>query len=80
MKVALAASGFRTESRGLHPDGGRRPIQALEDLGVRRSSVWEQMIPWKPAARLVDRKVRLSDYPVGTRYDDTSPDLARRVT
>jgi SAM-dependent methyltransferase len=66
MKVALAASGFRTESPGF-ASGWEDVVRfkLLKTLGVRRSSVWEQMIPWKPAARLVDRKVRLSDYPVG---------------
>jgi SAM-dependent methyltransferase len=66
MMLALAASGFRTETPGF--TSGWEDIirfKVLKTLGVRRTSVGEQMIPWKTAARLVDRKVRLSDYPSG---------------
>jgi SAM-dependent methyltransferase len=63
---ALRAAGFRPEFRGFTP--GFTDIirfKALKNLGVRRSAAWQRLLPWRPAARLLDRRLRISAHPVG---------------
>ena len=66
LERALRATGFRPEFRGFTP--GFTDIirfKALKNLGVRRRAAWQIPLPWGAAARLLDRRLRISAHPVG---------------
>jgi SAM-dependent methyltransferase len=66
MSRALAASGFRAETKG-YVDGWDDIIRfkTLKSLGFKRGTILDKLVPWPLAARLIDKKVRLSDHPIG---------------
>ena len=66
LERALRAAGFRPEYRGFIP--GFTDIirfKALKNLGVRRYGAWQRFLPWGAAARVLDRRLRISAHPVG---------------
>jgi SAM-dependent methyltransferase len=66
LQQALNACGFAIEKTG-HVGGWNDIIRfkVLKSLGFKRTASWQSLIPWSLAAPLIDRKVRLSDHPVG---------------
>jgi SAM-dependent methyltransferase len=66
LERALRLSGFRPDFRG-YLSGFTRIIRfkALKNLGVRRRAMWERMLPWGALARVLDRRLQISDHPVG---------------
>ena len=66
LERALKATGFRPEFRGFTP--GFTDIirfKSLKNLGVRRAAAWQRLLPWGAAARVLDRRLRISAHPVG---------------
>jgi SAM-dependent methyltransferase len=62
----LQQHGFRSENRGFlagYDDVIR--FKVLKNLGFRRVSLYERMIPWHFLARLVDRRFQVSALPIG---------------
>lgn len=63
---ALEATGFRPEYSGWRP--GHADIirfKVLKAFGMRRTSVWERMLPWSLMARVVDARLSVSGHPIG---------------
>jgi 2-polyprenyl-3-methyl-5-hydroxy-6-metoxy-1,4-benzoquinol methylase len=66
LERALRDAGFRPEFRGFVP--GFTDIirfKVLKNLGLRRSAGWQRLLPWGAAARVLDRRLRISAHPVG---------------
>ena len=66
LERALRAAGFRPEFRGFLP--GFTDIirfKALKNLGLRRRAAWQRLLPWAAAARVLDRRLRISAHPIG---------------
>ena len=65
MVRALELSGFRPEFAGFGP--GHAEIikfKVLKNLGIRRISSIQGLIPWGPLSRLVDLKYGVTAHPI----------------
>ena len=65
LELALRRAGFRPEFRNFLP--GFTDIirfKALKNLGVRRRAAWQRLLPWNIAARVLDRRLRISAHPI----------------
>lgn len=66
LERALAAAGFRPERRAHLPgDTDVLRFKILKNLGVRRRSPLEAMLPWPLLARLADAREGVTRHPVG---------------
>jgi SAM-dependent methyltransferase len=66
LERALRAARFRPEYRGFLP--GFTDIirfKVLKNLGFRRAAAWQRVLPWTIAARVLDRRLRISAHPIG---------------
>jgi len=66
LERALEETGFRAEYRGLIP--GYEDIlkfKVLKNLRIRRRNVFTDALPAGPLARLADRRVRATSFPIG---------------
>ncbi|MHB1961692.1 MAG: class I SAM-dependent methyltransferase [Acidimicrobiales bacterium] len=65
---AMRAVGLSPEAGSYHP--GWPSIyrsKLLHTLRVHRSRPWHELLPWNAAAAVLDRRLRLSEQPVGRR-------------
>lgn len=63
---ALELSGFRPDFRGFskgYDDIIRFKI--LKNIGLRRVSLWERLLPWRVLSRVADMRYRVSAHPAG---------------
>jgi cyclopropane fatty-acyl-phospholipid synthase-like methyltransferase len=62
---AFSRTGFRSEFRGLMP-GYERIIEfkILKNVGIRRISFWQNLVPWAMVTRLVDRRFHVTAHPI----------------
>ena len=66
LEIAMRKAGFRPER--IHHDGGFDEIlkfKVLKNLRIRRRNVLTDLLPAAPVAAVAERKVRLSEHPVG---------------
>ena len=63
---ALKLSGFRPEVRSrLHGFNEILKFKILKNIGARRLSYWESLVPWKIVCNWADRRYRASAHPLG---------------
>ena len=70
LALALEKAGFRSQLPGFLP--GHADIlrfKILKNLGIRRRSHFEALLPWPLLARAVNLKVRAIAHPVGFAFD-----------
>ena len=70
LALALEKAGFRSQRPGFLP--GHADIlrfKILKNLGIRRRSHFEALLPWPLLARAVNLKVRAIAHPVGFACD-----------
>ena len=65
LERALREAGLQPQYHGYLP--GYTDIirfKVLKNLGVRRYHAWQRLLPWGPAARLIDRRLGITAHPV----------------
>lgn len=73
LAVAYGLAGLTPSFPGFVP-GYDQVIRfkVLKNLGVRQTSAWERLVPWRLAARFVDAKWKITAHPVGVRAGEAS--------
>jgi len=66
LETALKIAGFRPEYTGF-PAGFEdiMRFKILKNLGIRRTAIWEKLLPWPLLSRMADRVYKLSGHPMG---------------
>jgi SAM-dependent methyltransferase len=65
MNRLLTDAGFQTEFRGyLAGHSNIIRYKVLKRLGLKRQAFWEQVLPWPIISRAIDRRLKISSYPV----------------
>jgi cyclopropane fatty-acyl-phospholipid synthase-like methyltransferase len=65
LRQALLRTGFRPEFRGFVP--GFTDIirfKILKNLGIRRQSAWQRILPWPLLARAADARLHVTAHPI----------------
>jgi SAM-dependent methyltransferase len=70
LALALERAGFRVTYPGFRP--GHESIirfKVLKNLGLRRTTAWHRVLPWKLLARACNSTLRLTAHPVGWKSE-----------